>query len=77
MAVPYRALVRWLDAVKTEESVTGAEDIGSDRETLGWVLANTEYGIIVAMTRDKADGAVTYGRAFLIPKAMVTKVTRL
>ncbi len=66
--------VTWLDAGRTEDTVTGRESIGIERRTVGWLMRDDEEGVIVAFSDD---GEAGYERAFLIPRAYVRDVRRL
>lgn len=61
------ALVTWLDAGRTDDTVTGHEDIGIRRQTVGWVLRNDEKGVVLAMTHDAGE----YERGFFIPRLYI------
>ena len=74
---PYPAVVTWIDAGRTESSLTGREDVGIRRQTVGWVLNNVSQGVVVAMTRDELNGGIEYERGFTIPRAYIVKVRKL
>lgn len=74
---PYLAVVTWLDASRTESNLTGREDIGIRRESVGWVLNNVPQGVVLAMTRDELNGNIEYERGFTIPRPYIVKVRRL
>lgn len=70
---PYPARVTWLDASRTEETLTASMSVGIKRKTLGWILRDDYTGIVIAMSRDGDE----YERGFTIPRAYVVKVRRL
>lgn len=73
----FQAEVTWIDAARTDGSLSGREDIGIVRETTGWVLRSDATGVIVALSRDTINGAIEYERGFMIPRLYVKKVRRL
>jgi len=66
-------MVVWLDATRTDETVTATDKIGIKRETLGWILRDDSQGVVIAMTKDDKD----YERGFTIPRAYIKKVVKL
>lgn len=69
-------LVEWLDATHTDEAVHADDKVGLRRWTVGWVVADHEGGLVLAMdTSDEADEA--YSMGFTIPRAYIRDVTRL
>lgn len=66
------ALVTWLDATRTDESVQPHTRVGTKRETVGWLLRRDDEGVVIAMSRDW-DGT-DFERGFTIPRPYVSSV---
>lgn len=67
------ALVRWIDASRSDEEVSAYSLGPSVRETVGWLLREDKDGVVVAMSRD--DGH--FERGFYIPRAYIEGITKL
>jgi hypothetical protein len=67
------AMVVWLDATRTDETITATEKIGIKRKTVCWVLRDDAEGVVVAMSKDGND----YERGFTIPRSYIKKVVKL
>jgi hypothetical protein len=71
---PKTARVTWIDATRTDDVVTAHDQIGVQRETVGWILCDNSEGIVIAMTRDDGD---RFERGFTIPRNYIVSVERL
>ena len=66
-------LVTWMDATRTDDTLSARFAVSLRRETVGWLLRRDDDGVVLAFDRSEND----FERGFGIPAAYIRSVKTL